>query len=813
MRRATGRPFGLLGASLVLLVSLIAVITLLPTPFALPSANAPVTPSLPPSAGSRSPSAVVSLGGVSPGATTSMAFDSASGATILVAPDPAATSRANATVETFSYSDGFWSPLGFASAPSSRAYESLTYDEGLEGLLLFGGVNAAGALLNDTWSFTSSGWTNLSASVGPAPSARASAELAYDNASGEAILFGGSASLSSPFAAALTDSWSFSSAGWRAINGSSHPFSGGSMAYDAALGAVVAFGGITPSGGCSGSTFEFASGLWTNVSSSITGSPGGLALATMAYDASTGAIELFGGVCESELLGIPTGVSVSGAMWTLSNGHWSKLAASGGPGPRYGVDLAVNATSNTTLLFGGAYVALVLLTVTLDSVLYASTYSLAGASWTLVGPSFLADHLEAAANTSFALRLTGLLGIGGSMGAAFRGAPAGCRPMASDELLCNVSAPGNFSLAANVTTLLGIALVGPSTANDSASTSLRVLPAHGVLALRVGPSQGEIGVPMAVQASVLAGVGFASIGYSGLPGGCASQNSTGFTCTPSVAGSFRVGASIVGLLGVLATASASLSIASHPSVASVALSHGATDVGIATEMSVEMAGGVGPFTMGYAGLPGGCASQNTTALACRPGSVGTFSVTVTGTDGFGFSASAVAAMVVNARPSVTSVGLSERNLSLGGTTTLDVSIAGGTAPFTVAYTGLPEGCASSNALEIRCAPTVAGNFNILVRVTDAVGVTANGSAMLSVSEHAGPGGGQPGGGAIAPFLSNFAEGLASALVVIVLLGALIGLAVVRQRRLEGQRLAAELREHVASEGAGLADGGPEPPRP
>jgi YVTN family beta-propeller protein len=59
---------------------------------------------------------------------------------------------------------------------------------------------------------------------------------------------------------------------------------------------------------------------------------------------------------------------------------------------------------------------------------------------------------------------------------------------------------------------------------------------------------------------------------------------------------------------------------------------------------------------------------------------------------------------------------------VGVRTTLNVSASGGTSPDIYSYTGLPEGCLSSDTASLTCTPTVSGTFTVRVFVNDSVGI-------------------------------------------------------------------------------------------
>jgi len=80
------------------------------------------------------------------------------------------------------------------------------------------------------------------------------------------------------------------------------------------------------------------------------------------------------------------------------------------------------------------------------------------------------------------------------------------------------------------------------------------------------------------------------------------------------------------------------------------------------------------------------------------------------------------------------------NLSLGASTTLTTSTAGGTAPYSYVYTGLPMGCVTSSTVDLSCTPSVSGTFTVTVNVTDHAGAHALAHATLRVSSPPGTAG-------------------------------------------------------------------------
>ncbi len=151
-------------------------------------------------------------------------------------------------------------------------------------------------------------------------------------------------------------------------------------------------------------------------------------------------------------------------------------------------------------------------------------------------------------------------------------------------------------------------------------------------------------------------------------------------------------------------------------------------------LSVSAAGGSGVYHFDWLGLPPGCASPNAPFVICSPNGSANTTVSVVVTDSNGDTALATGlAVVVVPRAEIHSVLLSPSSIVLGHTVTIDVNESGGLPPLTYLYLGLPPGCASTNATQLTCTPSVAGNYAIVVQAVDSVGVTALGSASLAVT--------------------------------------------------------------------------------
>ncbi len=152
-----------------------------------------------------------------------------------------------------------WVRLNGADAgPGVRDHRSMVWDRQREKLVLFGGsrgVPGDQALLGDTWIHDGQRWRRHD---GPAPPARSTHRLAYDDARGRVVLFGGWGD-----DGLLADTWEWDGTTWHHVSddGPSARFAA-RMAYDGAMERVVLYGGRGEEGNL-GDTWEWDGVRWT----------------------------------------------------------------------------------------------------------------------------------------------------------------------------------------------------------------------------------------------------------------------------------------------------------------------------------------------------------------------------------------------------------------------------------------------------------------------------------------------------------------------------------------------------------------------
>jgi hypothetical protein len=146
----------------------------------------------------------------------------------------------------------------------------MVYDSGRQEVLLFGGMILGTGIINDTWAWNGSQWTQrFPASV---PSFRRAAAMAYDALRQQTVLFGGIAG-SGP----LNDTWTWDGSNWTSksylVNPAARFFP--AATYDGARQQVVMFGGVDANNSILNDTWIYANNAPTQQFTLTTNSAGG----------------------------------------------------------------------------------------------------------------------------------------------------------------------------------------------------------------------------------------------------------------------------------------------------------------------------------------------------------------------------------------------------------------------------------------------------------------------------------------------------------------------------------------------------------
>lgn len=216
---------------------------------------------------------------------------------------------------------------------------------GRESVLMFGGLTNMGVPRDQTWAWipADDDWSNLTA-FGTPPTARILHAMAYDVDNNEVVLFGGMDAA----AALLGDTFTFAeiSCAWTDVTPGSDPSprKGPGMAYDETRNETVLFGGYDATGFVA-DTWVWNGSTWTQKSPAH--SPSARMNHQMWYSAATGKIYIFGG---------STAGGVVNTIWSWDGSDWTEETTLGtAPTSRYAPYSAIGISPgwDTIMLFGG----------------------------------------------------------------------------------------------------------------------------------------------------------------------------------------------------------------------------------------------------------------------------------------------------------------------------------------------------------------------------------------------------------------------------------------------------------------------------
>jgi hypothetical protein len=283
------------------------------------------------------PAGPLTWGELSPPASPSarsqsaMAYDASTGDMVLFGGEDAS---GNPLGDTWTWNGTTWAEQNPPTSPTARSGASLAYDPATGDIVLFGGDGANG-LLSDTWTWNGSTWTEQIPDT--SPPARTGAAAGFDPSTADMVLFGGHNN--SGF---LADTWTWNGTIWSKQSPATSPtarYEVG-MAYDPSSADMVLFGGDA-GGGSAADTWTWNGTTWTEQSPAT--SPPPRLDSMMAYDPGTGNLLLFGG----------GGSSTLGDTWTWNGTSWTEQSPALSPPARYGATMAYDPGTGNMLLFAG----------------------------------------------------------------------------------------------------------------------------------------------------------------------------------------------------------------------------------------------------------------------------------------------------------------------------------------------------------------------------------------------------------------------------------------------------------------------------
>jgi surface antigen len=117
-----------------------------------------------------------------------MAYHAATGTVVLFG--GANSDATGVTGDTWTWDGSTWAKQHPATSPSTRKQASMAYDQATGTVVLFGGINSDGLKeYGDTWTWDGSTWAKQHPAT--SPPTRYSASMAYHAATGTVVLFGG----------------------------------------------------------------------------------------------------------------------------------------------------------------------------------------------------------------------------------------------------------------------------------------------------------------------------------------------------------------------------------------------------------------------------------------------------------------------------------------------------------------------------------------------------------------------------------------------------------------------------------------------
>jgi Kelch motif len=238
--------------------------------------------------------------------------------------------------DTWVLGEGGWTKKIPANSPPRRTEFAMAFDQARGETILFGGVEWGKTDYGDTWAWDGTNWVQRAASSGIG---NRLTTMVYDKARQNIVLFGGVHN------GYQTDTWIWNGTSWIAQNPANNPpgrrfFA---MAYDEAREVVVLFGGWTGGTNNLNDTWTWNGTNWTMQIPSI--SPSARSRHALAYDAARERVVLFGGWAGSN--------QPLDDTWVWDGTNWMQVFPNRSPEPRGQHDMAYDPTRNRVVLVGG----------------------------------------------------------------------------------------------------------------------------------------------------------------------------------------------------------------------------------------------------------------------------------------------------------------------------------------------------------------------------------------------------------------------------------------------------------------------------
>jgi hypothetical protein len=575
-------------------------------------------------------------------------------------------------------------------------------------------------------------WTNISTLGALAPGLTVGGAIAFDPTINRTVLMTEDA----PWLGVQGHTFEYVNFTWSIVAGGpsqppSIPDAYAGLAYDPVGQDLVAFGGQVQFGTEIGTliptnaTYEFAGGMWSNVSANLSVAPPPSGNPLMATDPAGGNLVLLE----------PVGATNASLTWTFANGVWTNVTATAGvppPGPG-GADsvLAYDPALGAVVFFGGS----------IPGPGYANatnaTWEFHGGQWSRLdtpGPPMTTGTVQTMAYDDPEGDLVDL--IGPTAYYAANGTPS------YEQWDLASGGWSNFTANSTGTPPLGF---DPLSVWDPADNYLLYLSggydaqswALGQVALSanltVYPSAIDVGDSTTITVAATGGVPPISYAYSGLPPGCSAFPLASFVCTPTTSGNFTVYADVEAGNNVTLNLSTILAVGPTLEVVGPLVADANVYQGSAVNFSVSVSGGLPPYQFSWSVAASNCTPPNAPQFTCAVDALGPTTVGVAVTDSSLHGLGTVSTPFdVVLPPGVASLASSADPVEVGSSVYLNTTLNGGALPLNYTYLGLPGGCAPLDRASLNCTPTTAGTFSLHVTVRDALGSVRSANLSLTV---------------------------------------------------------------------------------
>ncbi len=624
---------------------------------------------------------------------------------------------------TWAYANLTWKNLTKTAghAPSARLYETMVWDNATDSVVLFGGAATdSSGVTNDTWYFHNGTWRDESKNFSTPPSPRAFQMSAYVPQADYVMIFAGY-----NLATYYNDTWGLGAPVLATLSVAPAEIDLGqslsiqASAFSAHRPLAYAYSNLPP--GCRG-------GNVTQISCTPT-SAGSFTINLSATD-TKGDRTNQSAVAVVATPPVLTGFKPSRSPVTQGEPTVLMVTVQGGAPPlvySYSRLPFGCSNSNTALLTcrpanPGTY------TIQVQVTDYFG-YVVSGTTTLTVVPTgkvtvFVATPSTLDVNTTTVLTVEQVNGTA-PYSYAYTGLPPGCTSANTAHLSCTPTAVNTSTVTVVVTDSSG--------SHFSATESVIVNPDLSITSFNASATSLDQGQSVLFVVKATGGTGVDVWSYSGLPPGCNFVGGVSNRCTPSQIGSYSVMVTGVDAVNSTANATVNLTIAAPPA-AVLSVSPVGTDVYLPFTVTTSVTGGFPPYLYSYGGLPTGCGSPTTATFSCTSAAPNRFSIYVEVTDSVGgHGARDYLNQTVNPLPTVTAFAVETANPTVGKPAVMNLTVQGGTGVDRFAYSGLPAGCNSENSTVLNCTPSVAGDFEVSVLITDARGKSGGASAWFNVS--------------------------------------------------------------------------------